>query len=145
LHGLAILLTALFVVTNATAGDRIQVYLSPTCDCCKKWIQHLNQAGFQVEPFIQIDMDMVKEQLSVPRRFESCHTAIVDNYVIEGHVPAADIVRLIREQPDIRGLFVPGMPIGSPGMEQANQHEPYEVYALDHTGGSYVFADHRQR
>jgi len=123
-------------------AETVTVHMNPTCSCCKAWVSHIREAGFTVLPVSHMDMDEVKEQLAVPGRLESCHTAIVGGYIVEGHVPSEDIVRLLAERPDIRGIYVPGMPVGSPGMEQNNDHEPYNVLALDRDGEVYVFAEH---
>jgi len=117
----------------------ITVYKSPTCKCCNKWVQHLEDNGFNVNTVNKFDMKSIKSQESVPRQLASCHTAVVGDYVIEGHVPAADIKRLLNEQPAIAGLSVPGMPMGSPGMEGARK-DAYNVLTLTKNGDSTVFS-----
>ncbi len=119
----------------------VMVYKSPTCGCCHKWVAHMEEAGFPVETKDMVDVTPIKEQYGVRPDMRSCHTAIVDGYVIEGHVPAADVKRLLKERPDVTGLAAPGMPIGSPGMESARP-EPYDVIAFKTDGGQYVFAHH---
>jgi hypothetical protein len=119
----------------------VQVFKSPTCGCCVKWAEHLMVSGFEVKASDVDDLNPVKRQHGVPSDSESCHTALVDGYVIEGHVPASDIQRLLRERPAVRGLVVPGMPHGSPGMESPTP-EPYTVYAFDETGSRSVFSRH---
>ena len=116
-------------------GQLVTVYRSPTCGCCKAWEDHLRENGFTVESVETRAMDVVKTENGVPRPLLSCHTAIVDGYVIEGHVPAADIARLLSERPAVRGLAVPGMPTGSPGMETPGREaQPYEVFAFSDDG-----------
>ncbi|MBW2426094.1 MAG: DUF411 domain-containing protein [Deltaproteobacteria bacterium] len=136
---LVAVVVAAIVVSAAQArdGDRtIQVYKTPTCGCCVKWIDHLREAGFVVEATNLSDLSALKLEKGVPRRLASCHTAMIEGYVIEGHVPATDIVRLLRERPKVVGLAVPGMPLGSPGMEHPDpsRHEPYEVLAFGSDG-----------
>lgn len=127
--------------SGALAGELITVYKSPTCGCCSAWIQHLRANGFTVQAHDTGRMNQVKQALGVRPQHASCHTAEVNGYVIEGHVPAADIHRLLREKPAIAGLTVPGMPMGSPGMEGAHK-DPYQVLTFDAAGNSRVYADY---
>ena len=103
------------------------VYKSPSCGCCTAWIEHLESNGFEVTVREPADLGRVKSALAVPHDLRSCHTAEIDGYTIEGHVPAADIRRLLTERPQARGLAVPGMPVGSPGMEQGDRRDAYDV------------------
>jgi hypothetical protein len=124
------------------AGARvpITVYKTATCGCCAKWVDHMKAHGF--EPAVQDlrDLSAVKMELRVPASLQSCHTAIVDGYAIEGHVPADAVTKLLAQKPrNVAGLAVPGMPIGSPGMEQGAQKDPYEILAFDRTGKITVF------
>jgi len=119
----------------------VRVYKSPTCGCCGKWVEHLRAAGFVVEATNVADVNRYKLEYGVPRQLGSCHTATVGGYVVEGHVPAEDIIRLLNEKPDIVGIAVPGMPLGSPGMEAPNP-ERYETIAFDAAGNTTVFAVH---
>jgi hypothetical protein len=119
----------------------VTVYKSPTCGCCDKWVAHLEEKDFAVETVDITDLRMVKSMAGIAPEHASCHTARVGDYVIEGHVPADDIRRLLAERPDARGLAVPGMPLGSPGME-APQPERYEVLLIDREGKTTVFAEH---
>ena len=119
----------------------VTVYKSPTCGCCSKWADHLRENGFTVETVDVQDLSAVKRRYGIPPALQSCHTAVVEGYVVEGHVPAADVRRLLAERPDAAGLTVPGMPIGSPGMEQGDTAEPYDVL-LVHDGETAVFASH---
>ncbi|HLU26696.1 MAG TPA: DUF411 domain-containing protein [Longimicrobiales bacterium] len=121
--------------------DVITVYMSPTCGCCGKWVEHLRNAGFQVSVTEVMDVRPVKSRYGIAPEHWSCHTATVGDYVIEGHVPAADIARMLTDKPQIRGIAVPGMPIGSPGME-GGQPEPYNVLALHQNGSVSVYASY---
>ena len=121
------------------AGTEMVVYKSPTCRCCELWIDHAEAAGFTVVAEDVIDLRPVKAENGITPELASCHTAIVGGYVIEGHVPADVIARLLEEGPDIRGLAAPGMPIGSPGMEGGTP-VPYDVIAFDRDGNTSVYA-----
>jgi hypothetical protein len=127
---------------QAVASSTLVVYKSPTCGCCGDWIIHMEEAGFDVEVRDMADVSPVKDQNGVSPRLRSCHTGIVDGYVIEGHVPAEHVVKLLAERPDVKGLAVPGMPLGSPGMEQGNPStwQDYDVLAFDTSGRIEVFA-----
>jgi hypothetical protein len=127
---------------QAKAAD-VVVYKSPSCGCCKEWVNHLQKNGFSVEVHDRRDMNPVKAELGVPRHLQSCHTAKVGNYVIEGHVPANDIRRLLEEKPAIAGLSAPGMPMGSPGMEGPRK-DPYDVLTFQRGGKTTVFSRHNQ-
>lgn len=143
-----VLVAAFAVALAAPKGlaeaPAVKVYKSPTCGCCTKWVEHLRAAGFSVQATDVESMEHVKRMNGVPWRLSSCHTAFVGGYFIEGHVPAEDVKRLLEEQPDVAGIAVPGMPVGSPGMEAPDPaaHEAYKVLALDADGGVSVFASH---
>ncbi len=124
------------------ALPEVVVYKTPTCGCCSKWIAHLRAAGFSVRATDLEDLSAIRRDWKVPRNLASCHTAKVGGYVIEGHVPAADIRRLLEQRPRIDGLAVPGMPIGSPGMEQGGVVEAYDVLGFNAAGETRVFARH---
>jgi hypothetical protein len=126
---------------NNSAKPEITVYKSPTCKCCTGWVEHLRKHGYKVIVKETADMDAIKADLGVPRELGSCHTAIVGKYVIEGHVPAADIDRLLKTKPKIAGIAVPGMPAGSPGME-VGRTEKYDVVTFSPGRKSSVFARH---
>ncbi len=139
--------TALAVAVSAAAPHApttppppvVTVYKTPTCGCCAKWVDHLKAAGFQVRVHDQDDLTETKATLGVPRALGSCHTAVVGSYVIEGHVPADLIQRILKERPSVRGLAVPGMPAGSPGME-GGRRDRYEVLTFDRQGKTTVYA-----
>lgn len=118
----------------------IVVHKSQYCGCCTLWVEHLQQAGYTVEVVNTDNLDAVKTRVGLPPGMGSCHTAEVDGYFVEGHVPASDVTRLLVERPAIRGLAVPGMPIGSPGMEQGGTKQPYDVIAVAEDGSTSVFA-----
>ena len=144
---LVALLVAGLSVSGSTYAQRqsptVQVYKSATCGCCANWVKHLEQHGFMTAVTETEDVAAVKAKHNVPARVQSCHTALVDGYVLEGHVPAADVRRLLKERPSVAGLAVPGMPIGSPGMEVATMKpQPYDVIAFDRQGQLKVFASH---
>lgn len=125
----------------AAAEPAIDVARSPSCGCCGDWIDHMRAAGFTVNDRLIDDLAPLKAQLGVPADLRSCHTGIVEGYAIEGHVPAEDVLRLLRERPSATGLAVAGMPLGSPGMEVGGQTEPYEVILFSASGRD-VFARH---
>jgi hypothetical protein len=131
---------AFFLAPKDAAGKPVvTVYKSPTCGCCGKWEEHLKASGFEVDPRPTDAMNAVKAEHGVPGDLQSCHTAIVDGYVIEGHVPASSIKKLLAEKPaGVKGLSVPGMPIGSPGMEGPNP-ENYDVVTFKASGETEVF------
>lgn len=125
---------------------RIELYLNDDCNCCALWAEHVEDAGFTVDVhnLSQDDLMALKEEYGVgaDSGLTSCHTALVDGYIIEGHVPAKEIKSLLKKQPDIKGLAVPGMPLGSPGMDFGEQKDDYEVLAFDESGETYTFASY---
>lgn len=124
------------------AAPTLYVAKSPTCGCCTAWVEHMTAAGFraQVQNVSNEWLYQMKGRLGVTQALASCHTARIDGYVIEGHVPAADVARLLRERPDALGLTVPAMPIGSPGMEMGDHVDPYDVLLIRRDGGTEIFA-----
>lgn len=145
------LLTAVAVaaasITPAFAADKlplVQVYKSPTCGCCGAWVEHMRAAGFTVNVTEVDDTTATRKRYGFPDRFGSCHTAIVGGYVVEGHVPAAEVKRLLAVKPAALGISVPGMPVGSPGMEVGHRQDPYDVYLIDKSGREIVFAHYPQ-
>jgi hypothetical protein len=138
----SILATLLLAGSPAQAEEGlITVYKSPTCGCCGAWIDHLKHNGLKVKAVDSGNMGSIKARLGVDPTLASCHTARVDGYTIEGHVPAREIKRLLSERPDIAGLSVPGMPMGSPGME-GNRKDPYQVVTMERDGNSRVYAEY---
>ncbi|QJD58334.1 DUF411 domain-containing protein [Pseudomonas sp. gcc21] len=135
------LLASLVLISGlAHAGDpmTIDVHRDPNCGCCSAWIEHLEGNGFTVNDHLEDDMRSVKQEAGVPAELASCHTAIIDGRFIEGHVPAADILAL-SDKPDVVGLAVPGMPVGSPGMEMGDRQDAYKVIAVNDEGEQKVF------
>lgn len=122
----------------ASPGPLIEVYKNEGCGCCEGWIQHLEEAGFKVKASNVADTASWRNKLSIPQRLGSCHTAVVDGYAIEGHVPASEIRRLLKEKPRAVGLAVPGMPTGSPGMEGAHR-DAYDVLLVQAGGKTSVY------
>ena len=125
------------------AGPLVEVFKSPTCGCCSQWVEHMRSNGFTVRTTDLNNLAEIKKARGVPEQVQSCHTAVVNGYVVEGHVPAADVQRLLKEKPAIAGVAVGGMPIGSPGMESPYvKAEPYNVVSFDKSGLTRVFAKH---
>jgi hypothetical protein len=125
------------------AAPTMEVFKSPTCGCCSKWVEHVQEGGFPVKVTDVSDqaLDALKEKHGIPRTAQSCHTGLIDGYVIEGHVPVAEVHRLLKERPPVAGIAVGGMPIGSPGMEVPGQRpQTYNVITFDKQGGVKVFS-----
>ena len=125
----------------AQAAERVEVFKSPYCGCCEEWVKHMRKAGFDVVTRDVNDISAARKMAGMPERFGSCHTARVGGYVVEGHVPAADVQRLLKEKPKALGLAAPGMPQGSPGMESSHP-QPYDTLLVQADGGYKVFARH---
>ena len=125
----------------AQSSAAVEVFKSPYCGCCGKWVEHLRQNGFQVNTHDVEDVTAARKKMGMPDRLGSCHTAKIGGYVVEGHVPAADIQRLLKEKPRALGLAVPSMPPGSPGMESATP-APYQTLLVRTDGTTQVFAQH---
>ena len=120
----------------------VVVYKKSTCGCCAKWVTHLRQHGFEVTSTDVADLGVIKARHNVPPGLSTCHTALVKGYVVEGHVPAEDVVLLLKDRPAVAGIAVPGMPIGSPGMEGGNP-QAYDVVSFDKKGEVKIFSSHR--
>ena len=124
-------------------GPTLTIYMSRSCGCCQKWVEHIEAQGFTTVVHDEEAMDAVKDTLGVPQGVRSCHTAHAGSYLIEGHVPAEDIQRLLEERPKVLGLAVPGMPSSTPGMlEPGAKPEPYEVVSFQPDGTTRVYARH---
>jgi len=149
----SILILSIFMASNGLAADEaaedaaeniaLQVYKSPTCGCCSVWIDHLEQSGFTTQTHHPRDLNGLKTRFGIPNRYQSCHTAVSsDGYIFEGHIPAKVIRQLLAEKPaDVIGLSVPGMPVGSPGMEVDDKFMPYQVLLLNKDGSTEVYAE----
>lgn len=135
-------LLALGLSAAAQAGQTITVYKSPSCGCCKQWVSYLEDNGYQVIARDMPDLRFVKTMSGVKPQYASCHTAVIDGYVVEGHVPVADIERMLKERPDVIGISAPGMPVGSPGMEQGDRRDNYRVVTLEKDGSARAYAEH---
>lgn len=135
----SLIATVVAAMNMQTRVADIVVYKSPTCGCCTEWVGHLRRAGFVVDAVDTEDLAQLKQSLGVPGDLASCHTAVVGEYLVEGHVPADLVRQLQREKPRVRGLAVPSMPPGSPGMEHPNPVR-YDVLAFDTDGNTSVYA-----
>jgi hypothetical protein len=122
----------------------ITVYKSPYCGCCTGWVEHLRATGF--EPVVQDvdDLGPLAAKLGIPKQARSCHTGVIAGYFVEGHVPSTDIRKLLNQRPSARGIAVPGMPIGSPGMEQEERRDPYDTLLIGTDGQSRIFTSHNR-
>jgi hypothetical protein len=139
------------LVVNGLKADNIEtgkpvdivVYRSPTCKCCGKWLEHLKDNNFNVKDIVTNDVEAIKHKYGVSEAMASCHTAIVGSYVVEGHVPANDIMTLLKTRPNIAGIAVPGMPSGTPGMEMGGRKDPYNVMSFDKENHYQVFNSYK--
>jgi len=147
-RNILVAITSLIVLAisspSQSAGPLITVFKTPTCGCCDKWVEHVKANGFTVKVQEVNDTAGYERQYRVPRNMVSCHTAVVNGYTIEGHVPASEIKRLLTERPKAVGLAVPGMPVGSPGMEAAHS-DAYSVFVFDESGHTSVYAHYPAR
>ncbi len=130
-----------FLTPSPTMAEGVVVYKDPSCVCCGRWVDHMRQSGFAVDVINVEDMEPVKRRAGVPEPMESCHTAHVGGYIVEGHVPAEDVRRMLAERPAIKGLTVPGMPMSAPGMDSP-EREPYTVLSFNDNGSTGHFASH---
>lgn len=134
------------VKADDMAADKpvdIVVYRSPTCNCCGKWLEHLKKNNFNVKDIVTDDVEAIKHKYGVSEAMASCHTAILDGYVVEGHVPANDIMTLLKTRPNVAGIAVPGMPSGTPGMEMGGRKDPYDVISFDRENHHQVFNSYK--
>ncbi|KPA99450.1 DUF411 domain-containing protein [Pseudomonas asplenii] len=139
-------LSTLLIASLAKAAEplSIDVHRDANCGCCKQWIAHLQANGFQVNDHVEADMSAVKQRLGVAPRLASCHTAVINGKFVEGHVPAEQI-KALSQRADLRGIAVPGMPIGSPGMEMGDRQDAFQVIGLTKYGTDQVIADYPAR
>lgn len=149
---MVVLAAAIAGINPAAAADQgmrnqslpvVEVIKRPNCGCCTKWADHLRAEGFEVTVSESGALWNVKRRAGIPQDLDACHTAKVAGYVVEGHVPASDIKRLLAERPAVKGIAVPGMPFGSPGMEVDGRSEPYDVLSFDADGETTVFQSYR--
>ncbi len=141
LPALALLLCVALAPALADDLPEVTVYKTPSCGCCGRWIEHLQASGFAVKTITLDNLGAVKAARHLPSELAACHTATVAGYTVEGHVPADIILRLLKEQPDVAGIAVPGMPLGSPGMEMDERKLPYEVISYTADGEQAVYAE----
>lgn len=136
----------ILAITTVFASDAlvrdIVVYKNPECGCCTKWVKYLQDNNYNVTIEHTRDVLAVKKRLGVPEKLAACHTAVIDGYVVEGHITHRDIKRLLLFRPDIKGIAVPGMPVGTPGMERGSTVQPYNVMSFDEQGNMEVFVEH---
>jgi len=130
--------------TSAFASTEVTTYKSPYCGCCTEWVEHMEDNGFTVKIEDHEDMNPIKEKLGVEPPLASCHTAVIDGYVFEGHIPADDIKKFLADPRDFKGLAVPGMPMGSPGMEYGDKKDTYQVVAFKENGKLALFNTHNE-
>jgi hypothetical protein len=143
----------LFTVNAGVKAENIEsikpvdivVYRSPSCGCCGKWLEHLKKNNFNVKDIVTDEVQAIKDKYGVPNEMASCHTALVDGYVIEGHVPANDINTLLKMKPKVTGIAVPGMPAGTPGMEMGGRKDPYQVISFDSEKHYQVFNSYESK
>lgn len=144
LVGAAVLTQPLLALAAGNA-NQISVWKTPSCGCCHEWVAHLRKSGFDVVTHDVEDTAPVRQKLGLNAKFGSCHTARLGSYVVEGHVPAQELRRLLREQPKALGLAVPGMPLGSPGMEMGNTRDAYDVLLVLNDGSSRIYQSYPSR
>lgn len=136
---------AVALVAQRPASPVVEVYRDPGCGCCLAWVEHLKAAGFAVNVSEKSDLAEFKTAHGVPAKARSCHTALVGGYVLEGHVPAAEVQKLLKDRPAVVGLAVPGMPVGSPGMEvKGAKPAAYDVITFDKQGATTVYASYNR-
>lgn len=133
---------SLLALGSAAHAAALTVYKSASCGCCAKWVEHVEKHGFTVKAVNVDDIMAVKAKAGIPDKLASCHTTMVGGYVIEGHVPAADIKKLLAQKPKAKGIAVPGMPTGAPGMEHGDHRQPFQTLLIKADGTTAVFASH---
>lgn len=145
LAGLGALLAAPVAVLAAAGGPLVEIWKDPNCGCCHEWVTHLEANGFKTK-VNDVGNNAARAQLGIDRKYGSCHTALVGGYAIEGHVPSREILRLLKERPQALGLAVPGMPVGSPGMDGAlyqGRKDSYRVMLLAKDGSATVYQQYQ--
>jgi hypothetical protein len=129
------------VANKSEAVVKMEVFKQASCGCCKKWISHMEDAGFDVKARNRVSLNVIKKEFGVAPRYQSCHTAVAEGYVFEGHIPADIVQRFLDDRPEgVIGLAVPGMPVGSPGMEVGDRLDPYDVLVMKKDGTTEVYA-----
>jgi hypothetical protein len=143
---IALLVNASPVLAESKPAEEIidiTVHRSPSCNCCGKWVEHLKQNNFKVNDIVSEDVQAIKNKYGITTQLASCHTALVGGYVVEGHVPANDIRKLLKDKPDVVGITVPGMPSGTPGMEMGSKKDAYQVISFDKSNQRQVFTSYQ--
>ena len=131
---------SVWMAAQSSTKPQMTVYKSSTCGCCSKWVEHMQANGFQVKAIDVDDIDKVKHERGVPDSAASCHTAVVNGYLVEGHVPADAVLKMLKDKPAIAGIAVPGMPMGAPGMEvPSGQKDAYSIVSFDKAGKTTVY------
>ena len=139
MNKLKMLVAGLTLVSGSAFATQVTLYKSPTCGCCTEWANHIKAEGFEVKVVHQQSNVKLRNKFGISRELTSCHTAVVEGYVIEGHVPVQDIKRLLKEKPKVAGLSVPGMPASSPGMDVPGNTDAYQVVAFTKEGRKYIY------
>ena len=134
-----------FGALASTANERVSVWKTPDCGCCGEWVSHLRSNGFEIVTYDVKDTAPMRQMLGLPAKFGSCHSALLGAYVLEGHIPAREMRRLLREKPQAIGLAVPGMPAGSPGMEMGDARDAFDVLLVLKDGSSRVYQSYSQK
>lgn len=144
LAGIALFFCVTLFGAGAAMAADLSVTKTPWCGCCTAWIDHMKEAGYEVHVHEKDDLTALKARLGIAPKHQSCHTGEIEGYAIEGHVPAEDVKRLLAERPDAIGLTVPGMPVGSPGMEMGDRRDAYDVLLIKKDGSTEVFSRQNQ-
>jgi len=141
--------TGIYTAVNFSQADtlssealEITSYRNPNCGCCHSWLEHLKAEGFTVKDNVTKNLEPIKTKNNIPQDLMACHTAVINGYLVEGHIPASNIKRLIKDKPNVAGIAVPGMPIGSPGMESGDMKEPYTVFTFTDQGETEVYQEY---
>lgn len=138
-------IVALGLAQSISLAEVLNIYKSPSCGCCGKWAEHMEKSGYKIKDNLTNEIVAVKKKLNVPLKLGSCHTAQVQGYIIEGHVPVQDVQELLKQKPKgVIGIAVPGMPLGSPGMEQGGIVQDYDVVAFREDGSKYIFSSYKK-
>jgi len=138
-------LLACSIMSTAVLAEKMTVYKSQYCGCCTEWAEQMEESGFTLTVINNDDMNAIKNQHGVPNNLRSCHTAIVDGYIVEGHVPAADIKKLLSQNKKLQGIATPGMPQSAPGMDVPGANDTYQVVAFNKAGMQYVYNEYNSK
>lgn len=139
-----IIMTTIAMFSASAFATDVVTHKSPYCGCCSEWVKHMEDEGFNVKVIDHENMNPIKQKLGIAPQLASCHTAVIDGYVFEGHVPAQDIKTFLAEKPKLAGLAVPGMPMGSPGMEYGNKKDAFDVVGFTKTGMTVTYSSYNK-